>query len=297
MKTKKVVILGLALVMIAATATGCVKIQKVAPAEAKAEAVAEAKAEAPAETVAETEAVAQEKTYESKDGWKMKYFPQQFDVKEESDGAVTFEYKGESSGKDFIKISYHKNKMPSEILYEKVADIPDERVKRDEGWFASTYPAWTYSREVAPGKDDPNQRRTLTAIEHNGGSLLVDIVYAHEENDDLNMDKSDQISGTIDTLELVNHKPQEELAYRVGTYERKYKEEIEGEEQTVTDTITLNEDHTGVMSFQDDINIIWTSTEIITESGDQRYEFTVEGDNLMINMNPGEEWLTFERKK
>ena len=64
-------------------------------------------------------------------------------------------------------------------------------------------------------------------------------------------------------------------------------QKADGEEGTVV----LNEDHTGVLKFQDDLDVIWQSTKMIVTSGDYEYEYTIEGDNLMLDYDGT--WLTF----
>ncbi len=236
-----------------------------------------------------------EKTYESKDCWKITYAPSMFELKEDKPGEVCFIYKGKCTGRHEVRISYHPGKLPTEVLYEKTADLPEERITRSEGWFGGTYPAWSYSRSISAGDDGISEN--LTGIEHNGGTLIVHVISGTEEDEDINMSVSDDISGLLDSLQFTKHEPQQEMAYKIGTYVREYKEEMEGKEQTFTDTIVLREDHTGTMSFQDDIDIIWSSWELIEWSGSNRYEYDVEGDNLLVNMNDGGEWAQFQRKQ
>lgn len=236
-------------------------------------------------------------TYESKDGWKVTYHPEVFAMSEGENGEVNFSYQGDAAGSNVVSVSYHKDRMPNEVLYDATADVDDSKVTRNEGWFGSTYPAWTYSRYIQADASGSGLGVDYTAIEHNGGTLLISILHHKDTDDERNMDTSDAIEGLVNSIELVNHKHQQEMAYKVGTYVNEYQEEIEGENIKVTDTITLNEDHTGVMSFQDDIDIIWSSTELIERDGDNRYEYTVEGDTLLVNMFEGEDWVQFQRKK
>jgi len=310
---KKWTAIGLTALMAVGMMAGCAKKQAAAetqpavekateaatqaPEEAPVQAAAEAPAQAAAEAAPQAAQENKELTYESKDGWKIKYNPDLFIMSEGDKGEVSFSYQGESAGSNVITISYHKGKMPTEVLYEKTANVDDSKISRSEGWFGGTYPNWSYTRDIAPDKEGSGLGEIYTGIEHNGGTLLVDVLYHRDLDEERNMDTSDQISGVLGTLEFTSHKPQEEMAYKVGTYVREYEEEMEGQEQTVTDTITLNEDHTGMMSFQDDIEIIWSSFELIEKYGDNRYEYDVEGDNLLVNMNDGGDWWSFERKK
>jgi len=245
----------------------------------------DAQAESPAATYT---------VYESENGWKIEYNPQLFAVNEETDQEIMFVYQGECAGTNAIGIKYYPDKMPNEVLYELTEGVEDDKVDRSEGYFGGTYPNWSYSRHIAPGDEGSGLGENYTAIEHNGGTLVVDIIYHRETDEEQAMEVSDNLAGVVDSLEFTDHKPQEELAYVIGTFVREYKEEIEGVEDTYTDTIELRDDHTGMMSFQDDIDIIWSSYELICVDSNARYEYKVEGDTLYVNLDG--DWMEFERK-
>ena len=55
--------------------------------------------------------------------------------------------------------------------------------------------------------------------------------------------------------------------------------------------VQLNEDHTGTIHMQDDIQIIWYSREgriLNADSGEQIFEYVCEGDTLYLN-DPAQE--------
>ena len=250
-------------------------------------------AEAPTGAAAEKKEENTEKTYESKDGWKISYDTNAFDLKEDTPGETTFVYKNGSAGSNFVTISYHPGKMPSEVLYEKVKGIDDRNVERSEGYFANTYPEWSYTRTVKSGEGS-GLNETFTGIEHNGGTVIVDVLTHDEKDDAKNMSISDDISALIDSFTFTNHKPQEEYSYVPGTYTREYKEEIEGKEMDFRDTIILNPDHTGKLEFQDSVEVIWSSSEIIRPDSNERKEYSIEGDYLYYDVT-GEN-LEFQKK-
>jgi len=277
---KTTLLLAMTMLLVSVTACGS-KTAETSPAAAETQAVAETSTQAMA-------------SYESKDGWKTTQ-GSAFTVKEDSAHQVSFIYNTENPNKSQVIISYHPGKMPSEVLYEKTADIDDSRITRSEGYFGNLRPNWSYTRIIA---EDPatGLSRQLTGTEHNGGTLLLDIHFYRTADDSELELIGDNITGITDTLQFTSHEPQQELAYNIGTYERKYKEEIEGKELDVTDTIILNEDHTGMMSFQDDIKILWGSYQLIEYESGKKYEYKVEGDCLYANLN-GDEWLEFTRKQ
>lgn len=233
-------------------------------------------------------------SYESKDGWKTTP-GSSFTVQEDNEHQVSFKYKGEKPNNTQVIISYHPGKMPSEVLYEKTADIDDARITRTEGYSGGLKPNWTYSRLIEADAET-GMSRQLSGTEHNGGTLLVDIQFYRSDSDEETEIIGDQIAGLLDTLQFTSHEPQQELAHNIGTYERKYKEELEGKEQEFTDTVTLNADHTGTISFQDDIKILWGSFQLVEYESGNKYEYKVEGDTLYLNTE-GDEWLEFTRKK
>lgn len=279
---RKVLAIILAVCLISLTA--CSKAQ---PEQASAET-------AQTEVATEKKAESNEKTYESQDGWKIIYNGDLFGLNEETPGEVTFVYKNASAGSDIITISYHKGKMPSEVLYEKTEGIDDKLIVRSEGYFGNTYPDWSYTRTIR-SDEGSKINETFTGIEHNDGTIIIDVLIHPEKEEEKNQSLSDDISEVLDSFTFTNHQPQKEFAYVPGTYTREYKEEIEGKEQTFTDTIVLADDHSGTVTFQDTVNIIWSSYELIDTGSDNRYEYTIEGDTLLLKQ--GEDWIEFQKKK
>lgn len=266
--TKKFLTVLLAVTMLSLTACAGAKTNTAAPAEAAAEKKEENTG----------------KTYESKDGWKISYDTNAFDLKEDTPGETTFVYKNGNAGSNLVAISYHPGKMPSEVLYEKVEGIDDKNVKRSEGYFANTYPEWSYTRTVT-SDEGSGLNETFTGIEHNGGTVIIEVLSHDEKDDDKNMSISDDISALLDSFTFTNHKPQEEYSYVPGTYTREYKEEIDGKEMNFKDTIILNPDHTGKVEFQDSVDVIWSSNEIIMPDTDERKEYSIEGDYLYYDLS------------
>ena len=55
----------------------------------------------------------------------------------------------------------------------------------------------------------------------------------------------------------------------------------------------LNDDHNGVLSIQDDVDIIRGSNYIMATDGSFKYDFSIEGDNLYLNYDG--KWLEFNK--
>ena len=66
-----------------------------------------------------------------------------------------------------------------------------------------------------------------------------------------------------------------------------------GEKAETTNTVTLNKDHTAVISIQDVVEGLWTSTGIRIDN-ETFYEYTIEGEKLYINFDGV--WSEFEKE-
>lgn len=235
-------------------------------------------------------------TYESTDGWKISYDTEKFFLNDTlGNGEICFNYIGECSGTTAIIISYFPGKMPDEVLYDKTADIDDSRITRGEAAFGKDM-YWSHYRHIAPVNEDPEKGDVIyegfTAIEHNGGSVLIDSIDHLETDDEQYSAILNSVSELLNTFELVDHEPQTEYAYIPGEYVHEYTEEIEGEVVNIKDTVILNEDHSCEVSFQDTISGEWTGTKLIMNNGEE-IEYTVEGDELYLNQPFG--WVAFKR--
>lgn len=233
------------------------------------------------------------KEYKSKDGWTVSYDKKMFSVNE-GNGSVDFVYTGESAGTNMVEISYIPDKQPEEALAE-ITDTwgEDADISRIEGFFPGTTDKWGYWRTLDTPNEGSGLGETLIAGEYNGGVLLFEIVSHDSADDDTTV--SDELSGIIDSITYENFGPQTMYDYIPGTYTMQMNDELDGQAVSAEYSVTLNDDHTGKVRMQDDIDVIWGSYELIYASGDGSYEYDIEGDNLMLNLDGV--WITFERKK
>lgn len=235
-------------------------------------------------------------TFEAKEGWKMSYDTVKFSRNDNlGDGQICFNYIGECSGTTAVLVSYIPGKLPDEVLYEKTADIDDSRITRGESYFGKDM-YWAHYRHIKPENEDPNVGDVVyegfTAIEHNGGTVLIDSIEHMETNDKQYSEIENSMSELINTFEFIDHKPQIEYAYIPGTYIREYTDEIDGDEVNIKESIILKEDHSCEMTLQDTVYGDWTGTKIEINWGDE-YEYSVEGDSLYLNMNGN--WVEFKK--
>lgn len=231
-----------------------------------------------------------EETYKSKDGWTVKYNSALVNVNEGDDG-VSFVYTGESAGTNMLTISYIKDKMPQEVLGEVTADWDDEKTVRTEGYFAGEN--WAYFRNLI-SEDGSGLNESFIAAEYNDGVILVEgISHTNADSDDEDYTVSDTMANIIDSIDFENYQPQKEFEYVPGVYSQTFTEEMGGEDIEVTYTVTLNKDHTAVMSIQDEIKGIWSSTDIRIDN-ETSYEYTIEGEKLYVNFDGN--WSEFTKE-
>ena len=289
MKNRLLVSIGLAAAVAAASVTGCAGSGSQTEAPQTAETVETAAAQETAGSAEVQTAETANIKYESSDGWSASYNSAELDLIE--DDGVYFIYKGDAEGTNQINVKYYPGQMPDEVLYAVMAgdqDMPEHT--RSEGYFAGRTDVWalrtSMQSAVIPGAEED-----YIAVERNGGTLLVQITTTKQADEETGIRVSDALAFVIDSFELQDQQPQTYSAYVPGRYVRDAADGIEGEKNAVY-YIQLNEDHTGVIHMQDDIQVIWYSREgkiLNAGTGDQIYEYTVEGDNLYLRDSSDDE--------
>lgn len=220
--------------------------------------------------------------YESSEGWSVSYNSADIEMTED-DGAY-FKYKGEAEGTNQVYVRYYPGQMPDEALGEAMAggqDMPEHT--RSEGYFAGRTDVWSL-RTSMQSEVIPGTREDFIAVERNGGTLLLQITTAEQADEETGIRVSDALAAIVDSFELKDQEPQTYSASVPGRYASDAADGIEGEESGEY-YVLLNEDHTGVIHIQDEVQIIWYSRDGIilnAETGEQIYEYTVEGDSLYL---------------
>lgn len=233
-------------------------------------------------------------TYVSNHGWSVTYDPALFTVNEAGDD-VSFVYQGESAGTSMVTISYVGAKQPEEVLFDVTSQWADiENIQRVEGFFPGTDDKWGYWRTVNPAADGSGLSETAIAGEYNGGVLLFDVVAHMSGDNSIDVPTNDSLSELINTITYDSFEPQKMYEYIPGTYIQQYSDELDAKEVAAEYTVTLKEDHTGTIAMQDSVDILWGSYELIAADGSFRYEYTIEGDDLLINLD--DNWVAFSKE-
>ena len=243
------------------------------------------------------DAASQVVKYESSDGWSAYYNSAAIEVIE--DDAVYFNYKGDAEGTNQISVMYYPNQMPDEVLGAAMTvnnEIPDHT--RSEGYFAGRTDVWALKTSTASAVF-PNATDDFIAVERNGGTLLVQITTTKQADEAKLIAVSDEFSEIVNSFELKDQQPQTYSQYVPGKYTA-----VKGEgtgEEGADYYVQFNEDHTGVLHLQDDISVIWYSREgkvLNAETGEQIYEYVIEGDSLYLRDSAVEnaEMIEFARQ-
>ena len=237
------------------------------------------------------EQASEEKEYVSDRGWSVKYDPSIITVNEGED-MTSFVYTGESAGTNMLTISYIADKLPDEVLSELTEGWGDPgSVESSESYFPGTSDKWGLWRTLLSNGEGSELSENVFAGEYNGGVLMFDFTTHKAEDDSIDIPVSDALSAVIDSIKYEDFGPQTMYEDYPGVYKMEETEEIEGEEMTYEYSITLNEDHSGVISIQDDINMMWGSNLLI--GADFSYDYSVDGDKLTVDMDGNQ--LTFTR--
>lgn len=289
MKNKFLVIISLAAALITAGCSG----NSAANTQQEATATSE---------VATTEAAAtsevSETRYDSPDGWSVSY--NSAEIEEYEDDGTYFKYIGEAEGVNQIKVSYYSGKMPDAVLYEVMADangLPEHT--RSEGYFAGRTDVWSLTTSMASPSAE-NATDDFVAVERNGGTLLLQITTTKQADEETGTKVSDALAAVVDSFELADQEPQTYSAYVPGKYVMENQEKIDGKKIVAEYYVQLNADHTGVVSMQNEVPIIWYSREgkiFNTDKNEQIYEYNVEGDTLYLSTleeNEEQEHIVFE---
>ena len=201
------------------------------------------------------------------------------------DDGVYFSYIGKADGVNQINVKYYSGQMPDEVLYNVMADengLPEHT--RSEGYFGKGTDVWALRTSMASDTVE-NATEDFIAVERNGGTLLVQITTTKQADEAAGIGVSDALSAVLDSFELKNQQPQTYSANVPGKYVAQVSDQIEGQDVTAEFYVRLNEDHTGVIRMQDEIPVIWYSREgkvLSAETGEQIYEYVVEGDMLYL---------------
>lgn len=257
------------------------------------------------ETKTETEAGAAQETvaaelvkYESADGWSAAYDKSIIEVTE--DDGTWFSYTGKADGVNRIIVKYYPGEMPDEVLYDVMADangLPEHT--RSEGYFGAGTDVWSMRTSMASGVIE-NATEDYIAVERNGGTLLLQVITTGQADEMTGMSISDALSAVIDSFELKDQQPQTYSANVPGKYAAQITDQIDGQEVTAEYYVQFNEDHTGVIHMQDEIPVIWYSREgkvLSAQTGEQIYEYVVEGDMLYLTDTAAQDAETIEFTK
>lgn len=297
MKKKALLVLTAGVLMLAAGCGNKAKTETTAAAAAETTAAAQttaAETTAAAETEASQEAVRDEQTFKSANGWQCRYDASLVEAKEETDAAA-FTYTGKAEGENGLKVSFVEGKQPEELLAEITESWGDqEKISRTEGFFPGASDKWAFWREMK-AEDADGTARTAIAGEYNGGVLCFEFTTTPGGDEETDMQVSDVLAEVINSIEYEDFQPQEMYSYVPGTYTHTRTEEIGGTEITAEESIVLNPDHTGILSLQDNVDIIWGSKELTqADTPDYSWEYSIEGESLLLNL--GGEWTTFEKQ-
>ena len=244
---------------------------------------------APEEPAASAVEEAALEEYVSGDGWSVQYNPALIEV-QDGGGAADFLYIGGGTDKaDLSKatVSYEAGKLPEEVLYEiTLAWGHEEEIQRVEGFLPGAPDQWGFWRILNAPEDNSGPCRTAVAGEYNGGSILIQNEMFLTGDDAADAAAQGALETIVDSITYEDFQPQTMFAFVPGTYT--------AQEDGSIRSVTLKEDHSGVLTTEDDADIIWSSRELTAADSSFTYEYDIEGDYLMLNC--GGEWLTFAKQ-
>ena len=303
-KTMKIFMAAAAIVLSAAVFSACGSGQPAGNTAAPAEESTAAEAESQEETEpAEAEspekpgsAEAEEpdmETYSSKDGWSVKYRPECIRV-EEAEEEVQFVYTGECAGSCLTSVSVIPDRQPQEVLTERTEDLDRETLLREEGYFAGDH--WALFEQTPWEEGEGAAHEEFIAAEYHGGVLLVDTLVHLSGDEAADMKMSDMLAEVLDSMEFENFGAQTMYDYVPGTYARTEtgEEQAAGlKDKDIPVSVVLNPDHTGVVTGETEIPVLWYTWKLVGTDSDFSHEYSIEGDSLYLEMDG--EWIEYQK--
>ena len=219
-------------------------------------------------------------TYMSADGFQIRYNALNVESREVDEHTAEFSYL--LAPENTVTVTWIADKQPEEVLYEVTSEWGEqETILRSEGLFPGTTDKWGYWRTFA----DEDLVKCAIAGEYNGGVLLY-VIESHLTGDDgEDMSISDTLAEIVDSITYFDFDEQTMYDYIPGVYKA-------ADESGATYEVILRADHTGTLKFQDSVDVLWGSTELIAV--DTKIAYTVEGDYLYLEL--GDEWIEFARE-
>ena len=223
-------------------------------------------------------------TYESEDGWSARYDSDLIDVREVWNG-TEFSYTGEQNRVNKLRFRYLPYTSTDILLAEEVEDYSGSWLEWSEGYFAGRADIWAFHVDVV--RNGWGSTLAYTAVEHNGGVLLIERTGSVENDEERGKQIDDTLADILDSVELTDHRPQTEYDYIPGTYV--LREELPADGQTEYPAeIVLSEDHTGRIGGQEMTDIVWLSRDGLikedTAGGEVRF-FTIMSESLFLQMD------------
>ena len=227
------------------------------------------------------------KDYKSKKGWSVVYDANLIKVDDSgTEDDVQFVYTGEGEGINMVTANWIEGKMPDQRIEEiRETAEKDAEIDISGGYFPGTSDKWAYWITVVPMKKGSGPTRTYIIGQYQDGTLEFKCATTRVGDEDIDMEISDTLALIIDSLTFDDFGAQTMYENIPGTYKQEITDEMDGEEVTNEYYVTLNEDHTGVMSIQDDMKICWDDKVMISEDGEFQYFYTLDGDTLTIDFD------------
>ena len=229
-------------------------------------------------------------TYVSSDGWIVDYDPELIEIGDEDEHSVEFLYTGEQEGDNYLIIEYIPGKQPQEVLTEQIEDFDEEAVEREEGFIG---PDRWYFGALVDDSDEVEITIDYKSMEYKDGVLLSTIHTTPASEGALEFLMDDALHDIVNSMTFAEEEPQTMFSYYPGTYKRT------ADAEDAPDTVVLYEDHSGSLisegedDEEDETIVIWTSTELVGRNEAASWEYTIEGDNLYLNLD--DDWVEYAK--
>ena len=234
-------------------------------------------------------------TYENEEGWLVYYDKNEINVSEKWD-EVDFTYADASEDTDLLKFKYLRYDSTEEALRDVTGVYDLSGIAISEGFLGGRHDAWGFTVTMA-AEEDAETEHTFTAVEHNGGTLLIERIIDATRSEDQKAKVNKALDDLLNTFMFTRHDPQTEFEDVPGTYLINDKV-LQRDASNYPSAVKLNADHTGALKGSPDVEIVWHARDgIIREAAPDgaSYSYRLDDDTLYLTMD-GEQ-VEFNREE
>ena len=216
--------------------------------------------------------------YDSADGWHVTYNANSLLLHTVNEHETWFIYSMSDIGNNAVIIKYVEGVLPQDAIADATSSWSEGEVVQSEDIFVGTEDKWGIWRENSYIYQDENIDKYITAAQYNGGTLLIEVDTRYYGEADEYVEGL--LNNVVESIRYDDFGEQTMYEGMTGYYTYT----IEGDDgvKDIEYELTLYDNHTGTLSMEDNMVIVWGSKLYI---GEQVCEYSFEDNILTFTYN------------